>query len=459
MSRKCRALLISAPASGQGKTTVTAALARYFLRQGLVVRVFKTGPDFIDPMILTQASGAPVHQLDLWMVGEEACKQRLQAAAEVADIILIEGVMGLFDGTPSSADLAIYFGIPVLAVINSKGMAQTFGAVAHGLASYRSGLNIVGVLANLVSSENHAEMLAESVPEQLGYLASMRKDESISLPSRHLGLVQADEVDDLNQRLDQAADLLSIPSLEKFAPEVEFNFSVDACARPASLEGRRIGIACDKAFSFIYPANVELLERLGATIQFFSPLNDNSLPEVDSLWFPGGYPELFAEGLSANVSMKQSIRLHHEQGKPILAECGGMLYLSESLQTVDGRHCEMVGLLAGRGIMQNRLGGLGMQSFSFSDDEGLGGEVRGHTFHYSRLESELSAFSYAIKQRNGAQGEAVYKLGRLIASYLHFYFPSNPEVCASFFMSMEGLLQNNQNHNLRSMSCISNQAL
>lgn len=457
MSHKCRALLISAPASGQGKTTVTAALARYFLQQGLVVRVFKTGPDFIDPMILTQASNAPVHQLDLWMVGEDECKQRLQAAAEAADIILIEGVMGLFDGSPSSADLAICFGIPVLAVINSKGMAQTFGAVAHGLASYRAELNLVGVLANLVSSPTHAEMLAESVPAQLGYLASMRKDESIALPSRHLGLVQANEVDDLNDRLDQAAGLLSIPPLETFAPEVEFNHVTEERALSRSLDGLRIGIARDDAFSFIYPANVELLERLGATIQFFSPLHDETLPEVDSLWFPGGYPELFAERLSANSAIQQSIRLHHEQGKPVLAECGGMLYLSESLQTLDGQYHEMIGLLAGRGIMQSRLGGLGMQSVSFTESEPAGGELRGHTFHYSRLESDLPVFSYAVKHRNGDRGEAIYRAGSLTASYLHFYFSSNPEVCMSFFMSTEGLSQSNRNHNLRSMSCISNQ--
>jgi len=236
VSASCRALLVSAPASGQGKTTVTAALARYYRQQGKVVRVFKTGPDFIDPMILQQASGQPVYQLDLWMVGETECRQRLAEAAKTADLILIEGVMGLFDGKPSSADLAELFGIPVLALIDSKGMAQTFGAVAHGLTSYRPGLTFAGVLANRVASDNHADMLAESLPAELGQFCCMAKDDSLNLPSRHLGLLQANEITDLDTRLDAAAALLQIPDLEKLAPVAA------AAARRAHCDCQRCGL-------------------------------------------------------------------------------------------------------------------------------------------------------------------------------------------------------------------------
>ncbi len=425
----CRILLISAPASGQGKTTVTAALARRYVQQGQVVRVFKTGPDFIDPMILQQASGQPVYQLDLWMVGEAACRWYLAEAAEVADLILIEGVMGLFDGTPSSADLAEQFDLPVLAVIDSKGMAQTFGAVAHGLASYRPGLRFAGVLANRVASDHHAQLLAESLPPQLAPFAYMSKDETLNLPSRHLGLVQAAEVADLDARLDAAAAALTLPELELLAPEVTFDPPQKNTLSPY-LDGVRIGIAKDDAFSFIYPANLECLEEMGAELCYFSPLRDERLPEVDALWLPGGYPELHAEQLSQNRTMIAAIVAHYQQGKAILAECGGMLYLSESLQTQDQQQHAMVGLLPGQAIMQPRLGGLGMQSLTLPE-----GEVRGHTFHYSRLETTVAVSAYASKQRNGQAGEAFYRQGSLSASYLHFYFPSNPKACSQLLLS------------------------
>jgi cobyrinic acid a,c-diamide synthase len=419
--------LVSAPASGQGKTTVTAALARHFRQQGKTVRVFKTGPDFIDPMILQQASGQPVYQLDLWMVGEAECRQRLAEAARTADLILIEGVMGLFDGKPSSADLAEQFGIPVLAVIDSKGMAQTFGAVAHGLASYRPGLRFAGVLANRVASDNHAEMLAESLSPGLGQFAYMAKDENLDLPSRHLGLLQATEIVDLDARLDAAAAALHIPPLGQLAPNVSFE-TPEPNELPQLLKGVRIGIARDEAFSFIYVANLECLENLGAEIHYFSPLHDAELPEIDSLWLPGGYPELHAGQLAANQAMKAAITAHHRAGKPILAECGGMLYLNESLQTQDQQRHAMVGLLPGQANMQARLGGLGMQSLPLA-----GGELRGHTFHYSRLETALEPVSHGVKQRNGQAGEAIYRRDRLLASYIHPYFSSNSMAAAQLF--------------------------
>ncbi len=442
----CYALLISAPASGQGKTMVTAALARYYTQQGKVVQVFKTGPDFIDPMILQQASGSPVHQLDLWMVGEAECRQRLADAAVTADLILIEGVMGLFDGSPASADLAELFGIPVLAVIDSKGMAQTFGAVAYGLANYRPTLKLAGVLANRVASDNHAAMLAESLPEDLGQFCSLAKDEALVLPSRHLGLLQAVEIEDLDARIDAAASALNVPPLEQLAHRVVF----DAPAKtplPSLLDGMRIGIARDEAFSFIYPANLECIKALGAELHFFSPLHDIALPDVDSLWLPGGYPELYAAQLANNQAMASAITAHYQAGKAIFAECGGMLYLGESLQTLEGQSYNMVGVMPGRAVMQPRLGGLGMQSVTFQQ-----GELCGHTFHYSRLETDLEPAMHAIKQRNALQGEAVYRQGALTASYLHFYFSSNPAACGQLFHAND--VHHNQTNPLKSQTCI-----
>ena len=193
-AHSCPALLIAAPASGQGKTTVTAALARLHARQGKRVRVFKCGPDFLDPMILARASGAPVYQLDLWMVGEAESRRLLWEAAGEADLILIEGVMGLFDGTPSAADLARHFGVPVLAVIDGSAMAQTFGAMAHGLATFQADLPFSGVLGNRVGSVRHGEILRDALPASIRWYGALPRSAEVGLPSRHLGLVQAGEL-------------------------------------------------------------------------------------------------------------------------------------------------------------------------------------------------------------------------------------------------------------------------
>ncbi|MFL6638548.1 MAG: cobyrinate a,c-diamide synthase, partial [Paraburkholderia graminis] len=288
----CPALFISAPASGQGKTTITAGLARYHRRLGRRVRVFKTGPDFLDPMILAHASGAPVLSLDLWMVGQDACRNLLAEAAAEADLILIEGVMGLFDGTPSSADLASAFGVPVLAVISAKAMAQTFGAVAFGLANFRPHVPFHGVLANRVGSARHAQMLQEALPPTLRWCGHLAASDEIELPDRHLGLHQAAEIDDLDARLERAADALADTALADLPPAVEFG-APTPLALPPLLQGKEIAIARDAAFSFIYPANVTLLEALGARVQYFSPLADEPLPAgTDAVYLPGGYPEL-----------------------------------------------------------------------------------------------------------------------------------------------------------------------
>lgn len=424
---ECPALFIAAPASGQGKTTFTAALARYHCNQGRDVRVFKTGPDFLDPMIHELASGHPVYQLDLWMCGEGECKHRLHEAAETADLIIIEGVMGLFDGNPSSADLAQAFGIPIAALIDASGMAQTFGAIAHGLKHYRPELPLAGVIANRVASTGHAEMLSESM-QDIPLLASLMRDEAITLPHRHLGLVQAEELNDLEQRLNLAAEQIAATPLAQLPEPIEFT-PQPAQDVETSLQGVRIAIARDLAFAFIYPANLELLRKMGAELEFFSPLRGDTLPECDAVWLPGGYPELHLKGLGENLLVKASIRKHHEAGKPILAECGGMLYLLDELEDKEGNTAQMLGLLPGRAVMQPKLAGLGMQSAPLPE-----GELTAHTFHHSKMESSLIPISHGVRQRGGSTGEAIYRQGRLTASYLHLYFASNPEATVGLFL-------------------------
>ncbi len=428
MVATCPALLLSAPASGQGKTTVTAGLARYHRNQGHRVRVFKTGPDFLDPMVLERASGQPVYQLDNWMVGERNCQALLYQAAQEADLILIEGVMGLFDGTPSSADLACRFGVPVLALINAHAMAQTFGAVAHGLSHYRPGLPFAGVLANRVAGPGHAQLLAESLSADMHDYGWLPRDEDIALPDRHLGLVQAAEIADLESRIDRAAARIAYTGLATLPPPVTFP-EVKLEPLPPLLRGLRIGIARDLAFAFLYPANLDTLRALGAELVFFSPLTAAELPAVDAVYLPGGYPELHLDTLASNHGLRAALRRHHRAGKPIYAECGGLLYTLESLADRAGHRAAMLGLLPGRAALQGKLVGLGMQWVALPE-----GELRGHTFHHSRLETALPPLAHGHRQRDGQTGEAVYRVGRLTASYLHLYFASNPVATARLFL-------------------------
>lgn len=424
----CPALFISAPASGQGKTTITAGLARYHRRLGRRVRVFKTGPDFLDPMILARASGVPVLSLDLWMVGEPACRNLLAQAAAEADLILIEGVMGLFDGTPSSADLATAFGVPVLAVISAKAMAQTFGAVAFGLAQFRPQVPFYGVLANRVGSARHAQMLEEALSPDLRWCGYIGGNDEIELPDRHLGLHQAAEIDDLDTRLERAADALAHTALSELPPPVEFGTPEEE-APPRLLDGKRIAIARDAAFSFIYPANITLLETLGAHVDYFSPLADEALPEhADALYLPGGYPELHAALLAGNLRSAATIRAHAAACKPVVAECGGMLYLLEQLTDTSGATTPMLGLLPGHATMQTRFTALGMQQI-----DSLHGPMTGHTFHYSKLTTPLTPLCSATRPNHDAPGEAVFRAGSIVATYMHAYWPSNPAFTAALF--------------------------
>ncbi|AMA46876.1 cobyrinate a,c-diamide synthase [Pseudomonas alabamensis] len=424
-ARHCPAVLIAAPASGQGKTTVTAALARLHRNLGRTVRVFKCGPDFLDPMIHERASGAPVYQLDLWMIGVEESRRLLWEAAGEADLILIEGVMGLFDGTPSSADLARHFGVPVLAVIDGTAMAQTFGALALGLARYQPDLPFAGVLANRVGSLRHAQLLEGSLTEGLRWYGGLSRERGIELPSRHLGLVQASELNDLDQRLDAAAEALGASCDAALPPAVRFA-APDAVALPPLLAGVRIGVARDEAFAFLYGANLDLLRAMGAELAFFSPLHDTVLPAVDSLYLPGGYPELHHGALAQNTAMGEAIRAHHADGKPLLAECGGMLYLLDALTDVAGQRAELLGLLSGEAVMQKRLAALALQTVDLPE-----GALRGHTYHHSLTETPHTPIARGHSPNGGRGAEAVYRIGRLTASYVHFYFPSNPEAAAA----------------------------
>jgi cobyrinic acid a,c-diamide synthase len=461
----CPAILIAAPASGQGKTTITSALARLHTRQGHKVRVFKCGPDFLDPYWHTLASGAPVYQLDLWMTGEADCRARLHAAAQDADLILVEGVMGLFDGEPSAADLAQRFGLHVLAVVDASAMAGTFGALAFGLQHYRADMPWAGVLANRVASARHAQMLQDSVKDPAHFMGAVMRNAAMTLPERHLGLTVASEVTDAVERLDAAADALAATPLGQMTLDDLQRWSVDftassvglegqapdcsaPCPPPAlrapplpaqnslppvlpRLQGKTIAVARDAAFCFIYEANLDCLRELGAELVFFSPLQDAALPPCDALWIPGGYPELHAGAIATNRSLRDSLAGHIAAGKPVWAECGGMMALFDTLVTADGQRYAQWGLMPGEVTMHKRLAGLGPQQLALAS-----GTLRGHTFHYSTTETTLQAVARTARPDTAPApdaGEAVWQEGTVRASYFHAWFPSCPAAVVALF--------------------------
>lgn len=435
MNTTAPVLMVAAPASGQGKTTVACALARLHARAGRKVRVFKCGPDFIDPGWLALASGGEVHSLDLWMTGEADCARALHQAGQDADLVIVEAVMGLYDGSPSAADLARRFDLPVLAVIDASAMAGTFGALAYGLQHYAPGLRFAGVLANRVGGERHARMLQEALREDSRWLGALTRDERMAMPSRHLGLVTAQDLPRANERLDAAADALAATPLGQMLPGDMGEWALRVpqpparAATPPLLAGKTVAIARDAAFCFIYPANLHTLRALGAELVFFSPVANEPLPPCDAAWLPGGYPELHAPALSGATRTRESLRAHVDAQKPLWAECGGMMVLLDELRTQDAAHA-MWGLLPGATTMQKRLAGLGPEQW-----ETTHGLLRGHTFHYSSCETPLEAAARTTAPRGGVAGtgEAVYRRGAIAASYFHAWFASSPEAAAHLF--------------------------
>jgi len=439
----CPALFISAPASGQGKTTITAALARLLTRAGKTVRIFKTGPDYLDPKILAQASSQDVVPLDMWMAGETWCQNQLYDAAQTSDLILIEGAMGLFDGDPSSADLAARFSIPIAIVMDVKGMAQTAAAIAMGLTNFRDDIEVAGLIANNCGSDRHRELIEAALPDNVPLLFTVARTDSIALPERHLGLVQACEVhDELERRFENGADLLEQAGVMKFVKNIksvafvhtEMTKTLSSTKQAAKINSKAlanmtIAIAQDNAFSFIYDANIKFLKDLGADIVFFSPINDTKMPTADVLWLPGGYPELHTQALSNNTTMLVSIKDFFNQGKVILAECGGFLYTLNTLTDLTNTTYPMAGLLKGEGAMRGKRGCQGMQTAPLPE-----GDIRGHAHHRSRSTVIQDPIAYGRRQRHSAPGEAIYRDKSLTATYLHLFFPSNPEAIIKLFL-------------------------
>jgi len=393
-----RAIIIGAPRSGSGKTSVTIGLLRALARRGLKVRGAKSGPDYIDPGFHAAATGLPGLNLDSWAMPPALLASLLAGTAHGADIVIIESAMGLFDGIPSepgrsgaAADLARDFGLPVLLVLDVSGQSQTAAAVAKGFATYDPGVRIAGVVLNKVGSERHARLAGDAIGALgLPVLGAVPRDERITLPERHLGLVQAEEHAGLDAHIDRLADAVEAAlDLDRLL-EIAAPFAPGAAGKAVALPppGQRIALARDAAFTFLYPHVAEQWRRLGAELVPFSPLADEAPPaDCDVCWLPGGYPELHAGRLAAAAKFRAGVRLFAET-KPVHGECGGYMALGEALEDADGATHRMLGLLSHSTSFAKRRMNLGYRRARLIGGGAAGpagATLRGHEFHYARV--------------------------------------------------------------------------
>ena len=441
-------LVIAGISSNVGKTTVMVGLVRALRARGLKVAVFKCGPDYLDPTYHVRAAGSPCHNLDGWMMGREAVLSTFTHASQGADIAVIEGVMGLFDGASptsdegSTAEIAKWLQVPVLLVCDAGGMARSIAALAKGFSTFDPDLQISGLICNRLGSRGHLDLLRKATGGVPPVLGGLPKEAALAFADRHLGLHSADRAtvsEDVfvswGDRVSEWCDVDAIVALAKSAPALP---EIPAMEKIVG-EGPscRIGLAFDEAFHFYYDDNLRRLESLGAELVRFSPIHDAHLPDVDGLYFGGGYPEVHAEDLSRNLSMRSDVRSFAEAQGPIYGECGGLMYLSNGIRTLDGTLHPMVGLIPGEAEMKDRLQALGYVEVETKDETMLGPaglKFRGHQFRYSdfRLPAEVEC-TYSVRRRRGGEVfQEGYRQGNTLASYVHAHWASNPLLAQGF---------------------------
>jgi cobyrinic acid a,c-diamide synthase len=447
-----RQVIIAGTHSGVGKTSVSLAVMAGLKKAGYRVQAYKVGPDYIDPSYHEVATGQPAHNLDDWMMGTTAVQGLFQQTSQDCDIAVIEGVMGLFDGfgttndEGSTAKIAKLLNAPVILVVDAGHMARSVSAVIKGYQTLDPEIKICGVILNRVASMNHWQMLKESIEHynQCPILGAIFRDEKISIPERHLGLQPASENPVFLECLESLIQLTEVKP-EKNSSSIDltaiFNLAqqhnfhlppVDFFPFKSVPSSVRFAYAKDRAFHFYYQANLDFLKRCGADLIAFSPLEDDRLPEnVSGLYFGGGFPEIYAKELENNESMRDSIREAVESGMPTYAECGGLMYLTQGIKTLDGKTSQMVGVIPGFIEMTPKL-----VNFGYCENELLkdccfgkkGERFRGHEFHYSRWDAEgEGAIHQVVKKRRQSSRPEGYHHGNLLASYVHCHFLSYPQ--------------------------------
>lgn len=420
-------ILIGAASSGSGKTTFTLGLLRALKNRGIAVQPYKCGPDYIDTQYHGLAAGRESVNLDLFMGGEAHVKEIFARYSQGAGACVVEGVMGLFDGYSkmkgSSAEVAQVLDIPVLLIVNAKSCAYSVAPIIYGYKNFNPQVKIAGVVFNMVGSASHYATLKDACQELgvpvLGYLP---KNSGIEIPLRHLGL-SLDEEFLFGEYAEKVAamveEYVDVDALMKiFTPDSECLCEEGSpCGEAAGL---KIAVAKDEAFNFIYRENIHSLEKLGE-VKFFSPLKDTKLPECDLLYLPGGYPELYLEQLQGNGTMRKAIKEYIEKGGRCWAECGGMMYLCNSISDENGNEFEMCGVLGQKATMVGKRLQMGYRSFSYA-----GKGLRGHEFHYSKVVPDEEAPLQSVAQQYNAAGAEVatplYRYKNLIAGYTHLYW-------------------------------------
>jgi cobyrinic acid a,c-diamide synthase len=443
MGESVKGFVIAGPSSSAGKTTVSLALMAALRRKGLHVQPFKCGPDFIDTGHHTRVCGRPSRNLDGWMLSDQTNRSIFHSAAQGADVCVVEGVMGLFDGASgkssagSTAGIAKLLDLPVVLVVDVSAMAGSAAAVVHGFETFDPALRLAGVIFNKAGGPAHAQMLGEAMESVCStpLFGCLPRDEKIQIPERYLGLhtenLLTEETISLlasiaESNLDLTRLLASLPDIQVPA----------AGKTPMGRCDVRIGVARDRAFSFYYEDNLDALRACGAEIVEFSPLSDAQLPaSIDALYFGGGYPELHAGHLSGNREMLAAIRGFGEKGGPIYAECGGLMLLGEEVVNRDGQSFPMAGLLPLRVRMTDRLVKFGYAEVTLNADSlwGVAGaKARGHSFHCSTItEAGDTERQYHIHYSLGRHEEQEgFRLKNVLASYIHLHFQSNPDIPA-----------------------------
>lgn len=443
-------LVIAGTQSGVGKTTLVTGLLAALHRQGQAVQSFKIGPDYIDPGFHALASGRPAHNLDTWLVPQERIVPLFARAAQGADISIIEGVMGLYDGgrqgISSTAALAKLLQAPVVLVLDVKSMGESAAALALGFRQYDPAVQLAGVILNRVGSDSHEAMVREALARQgIAVLGCLRRQEGLRLPERHLGLTPVTEQDTsaiiaaMGEAVRQAVDVEALWQLAQGAPALAVAPEPEA----PPLRRVRLGVAQDEAFSFYYPESMAVLERQGAELVPFSPLHDAHLPGVDGLFFGGGFPEMFAAELAANGAFRQAVQAAVAAGMPVYGECGGLMYLTHSLEDFNGQCHAMAQVVPARCRMGKRLQTVGYVEAVLETDSILGSRgsrFRGHEFHFSAMEPLEASFPWAFtftKMRSGATYPGGYAGGNVLASYLHLHFAGNEEAAAALIAACE----------------------
>ena len=442
-----KTIIIAGTNSGVGKTTITIGLIALLKKRGLKVQPFKAGPDFIDTGYHTMIAGRPSRNLDAWMMSEDYVKESFYKNSSDADFAVIEGVMGLFDGLDgkglegSTAQIAKILNIPVILIVDAKAMAGSAGALVYGFENYNKDVNIAGVIFNNVGSENHYRILKEAVEhrcktEVLGYLP---REKNIEMPSRHLGLVTTEDNPLSEKFIDKLASIMETSiNLDKILDISSLNsklsiFNIFSKKEEDNKKKITLAVAYDKAFSFYYQDNLDILTEYGAELKFFSPLNDKNLPlDIDGIYIGGGYPEIYSKELEANASLRGQIKKLAEDGMFIYAECGGLMYLTEGIIDLDGRMHEMVGIFAATARMLSKRKSLGYVSIEAEGDTILaqrGSKIKGHEFHYSEIDMpDTIKRAYKVtKASNGHEWVEGYCYKNVLASYVHIHFGSNIE--------------------------------